>query len=241
MVWVKVLGHSTRNIVDLANWWKARDLTLRGKVLIIKSLGISKFQYLSSLVTIPKHVVKEVDKILYEFIWNGKSDKVKRKIFEQDFKQGGYNMTSMGDTVISASVMWVKKYLDNVDREWKLTMEELCKVKNLRLFLMSNFDVNELPKDIPAYYSQSISNWSNMKSSTIIEPSNQCLWYNKRFRLGTKTAYNERLMSIGMWVVSDLFDNTGVIPFSIWMKRGALELDRIMWYGILKCIKHEWK
>ena len=38
------------------HWWKAGDLSLRGKVLIVKALALSKFQY--SLVTIPEHIIR---------------------------------------------------------------------------------------------------------------------------------------------------------------------------------------
>ena len=58
------------------HWWKARDLLLRGKVLIVKTLALSKFQYLASLVTIPEHVFRQVSSMVYELIWNGKTDKV---------------------------------------------------------------------------------------------------------------------------------------------------------------------
>ena len=71
------------------HWWKARDLSLRGKVLIVKALALSKFQYLASLATIPEHIIRQVNSMVYEFIWNGKTDKVKRHLFEQEFKRGG--------------------------------------------------------------------------------------------------------------------------------------------------------
>jgi hypothetical protein len=93
---------------------------------------------------------------------------------------------------------------------------------------------------MPDYYLQSINNWSDMASDSL-DPANQCLWYNKNLNLGAKTVYNERLMSIGMWVIGDLFDSTGVISFDTWLKRGALERDRIMFYGILKGISNTWK
>ena len=104
-------------------WWKARDLSLRGKVLIIKALALSKFHFLASLITIPQDIITQVNTIIYNFISNGKTDKVKRNIFEQDFKHGGYKMTSLNDIVAAASVMWVQKYLDNNEREWKYTLE----------------------------------------------------------------------------------------------------------------------
>ena len=60
------------------HWWKARDLSLTGRVLIVKALVLSRFQYLASLVNIPENIIKQVNRIVYEFIWSGKTDKVRR-------------------------------------------------------------------------------------------------------------------------------------------------------------------
>ena len=40
-------------------------------------------------------------------------------------------MISLNDIVAAASVMWVQKYLDNNEREWKYTLEFFSKRKNL--------------------------------------------------------------------------------------------------------------
>ena len=50
------------------HWWKARNLSLRGKVLIVKALTLSTFQYFASLVTIPEPVNRQVNSMIYEFI-----------------------------------------------------------------------------------------------------------------------------------------------------------------------------
>ena len=56
------------------------------------TLALSKFQYLASLVNIPENIIKQVNRIVYEFIWSGKTDKVKRILFEQNYNKGGYKM-----------------------------------------------------------------------------------------------------------------------------------------------------
>ena len=61
------------------NVWKQRNLTLFGKIQIIKSFGISKFIYLFSSVLIPTWVVKEIETIFYNFLWKGK-DRVRRNV-----------------------------------------------------------------------------------------------------------------------------------------------------------------
>ena len=54
-------------------------------------------------------------------------------------------MINFTDIITASSVMWVQKYLDYTEREWKHTLEWFSNRKNLKLFLMSNFDVEELP------------------------------------------------------------------------------------------------
>ena len=45
---------------------------------------------------------------MYDFIWNGKADKVKRNLFEQEFKNGGYKVINFTDIITASSVMWVQ-------------------------------------------------------------------------------------------------------------------------------------
>ena len=225
------------------HWWKARDLSLNGKVLIIKSLALSKFQYLVSLVHIPQNVVKLVNSIIYEFIWNGKTDKVKRNLFEQDYRKGGYKMTNLSDIITSSSIMWVKNYLDNIEREWKNTFESFSKKKNLRLFLASNFDIDEIPTTMPTYYIDALKAWASVATQpvqSLEDIQNQCLWYNRELKVGLQSAYSENLFSSGMWFVGDLFQEGNVIPFDVWLKRGVNESLRMKWYSIVRCVQNRW-
>ena len=43
-----------------------------------------------------------------------------------------------------------------------------------------------------------------------------------------------------MWYVGDLFEGGNVIPFDTWRQRGAREVDRMIWCGIVKCITKKW-
>ena len=133
---------------------------------MIKALALSKVQYLASLVTIPDHVIKQVNSILYEFIWNGKTDKVERNLFEQKFKNGGCKMINFTAIITASSIMWVQKYLDYTEREWKHTLEWFSNRNNLRLFLKSNFDVEELSTHLPRYYINAIRNWSRLSGQS---------------------------------------------------------------------------
>ena len=109
-------------------------------------------------------------------------------------------MINLEDIITAASIIWIKKYLDNTERDWKHTLEWLSKRKNLRVFLMSNYDVNELPSYMSKYYLTPFQKWSKLSSKTD-SIKEQCLWYNKGIKVGKKSVFCSNLFSIGMWFV----------------------------------------
>ena len=44
------------------------------------------------MLHVPEDIISKINSMLFEFIWNGKADKVKRKIIIQDYSEGGLKM-----------------------------------------------------------------------------------------------------------------------------------------------------
>ena len=61
------------------NLWTTRNLTLIGRICIVKTLAISKLVYNTSVFTMPPNFTDKVNDICFKFIWNFKPDKVKRQ------------------------------------------------------------------------------------------------------------------------------------------------------------------
>ena len=61
------------------NNWKRRKLTLLGKINIVKSMGLSKLIYNASVLPVPKNFCDQVNKVTFNFIWNNKMAKIKKK------------------------------------------------------------------------------------------------------------------------------------------------------------------
>ena len=65
------------------NLWLSRDLTLYGKSLLAKTLGVSQLVYAASLLSVPNAVTKIVQTELFSFQWKNKKDKIKRAVIYQ--------------------------------------------------------------------------------------------------------------------------------------------------------------
>ena len=100
--------------------WKSRGLTLYGKVLIIKSLGLSNLIYSISNVNVPKDIGPMVKDKMSRFLWKNKKDKIKRTSMYQDLSTGGLRMVDIELTIKSLRLAWIKRLLFRDNCNWKI-------------------------------------------------------------------------------------------------------------------------
>ena len=94
----------SKKIIDMRKMlfpWKHRKLTLNGRVLILKSLAVSQIIHLASLLPFPDDLSQEIEQMIYEFLWNGKTHKVKKDVIIQDFKEGGHKMIDIRSLIMT--------------------------------------------------------------------------------------------------------------------------------------------
>ena len=80
-------------IKKLISIWSSRALTPYGKVVIIKSLLMSKITHiLLSLPTPSDRMFAQLDNIFFGFIWGNKPPKFRREIVEANIVEGGLKL-----------------------------------------------------------------------------------------------------------------------------------------------------
>ena len=77
----KIFLVTVENIEKLLNVWRQRDLTLEGKIIVFKTLAISKIVHVAYLSTVPKAIIENLEKLQTDFLWNRKKSKNKSKNF----------------------------------------------------------------------------------------------------------------------------------------------------------------
>jgi hypothetical protein len=70
--------------------WNKRNLTIEGKILVAKTFGISQTLYTMQNTCYDDIHLKEIEKCLYQFIWNG-TDRIKRSLLKKSYRDGGLN------------------------------------------------------------------------------------------------------------------------------------------------------
>lgn len=74
----KIFFDKLGSLKKTLNMWSQRDLSIAGRINIIKTLALSKLVFICSVMNTPKEFSKEVDKITFDFICDHKPAKIKK-------------------------------------------------------------------------------------------------------------------------------------------------------------------
>ena len=193
--------------------WRMRNLTLEEKITIFKTLAISKIIHLSLVTNVPTQIIKELNKIQKEFIWNGSNLKNKHSTLCNKYENGGLKNVDILSKVISLQCSWVKR-LYNSSHSWKIILSHLINTylgKNFKFHSNLCIPANKI-KRFPIYYKQIFKRWIENLSSSPSLPSaiaSQIIWYNKCIKVDNKTLHNFKISRKDINYVGQLFKCDG--------------------------------
>ena len=140
--------------------WKMRRLTLEGKIVIFKTIAISKIVFQAFITTVPKHIVNELKKIQKAFFWNNSSPKIKHETLCNDYKAGGLKNVDIPSKIIALQCSWIRRLYDNSFHEWKLIRLYLIEKSfdaSIKFHSNLHFKSNKI-KFFPSFYKQTLRN-----------------------------------------------------------------------------------
>lgn len=97
------------------NLWKMRKLKLRGKVIVVNCLILSRINHVLSALDLPMWVVKEINRAIDIFLWDGKQAKIRHKVLTNGYKDGGLKLIDVEVKKRALRVKTIKKYLFGKD------------------------------------------------------------------------------------------------------------------------------
>ena len=109
--YIKVLSiffTTSRRHLECLNWnfqieklakrlesWKFRNLSLKGKSMIINSLALSGLWYTGSVVPLLAWAEKKINQVIFDFLWSGKNQQIKREVCYLPYELGGLNVVNV--------------------------------------------------------------------------------------------------------------------------------------------------
>jgi hypothetical protein len=85
----------------------------------VSSLILPNITFIGSCTIIPKEYIQTFKNIVYEFLWKGKKDPVKRSVLSNDYLEGGLKMTNIDTYIKALQIKWILRLLENSNDNWK--------------------------------------------------------------------------------------------------------------------------
>ena len=170
-----------------------RNLTIEGKVLVFKSLAVSKIVHLSLITTVPHAIINQLN-VKKSFIWNGKNPKIKHSTLSNSYEDGGLKEVDVITKVSSLQCTWIKRLHDEDFHEWKIIPSYLIKTifcENFKFYPCLDPSIRSL-KNVPDFLKEMITNWAKCLSCSPSLPSAilfQLLWFNSNIKTDNKSIF----------------------------------------------------
>ena len=154
-----------RSMEKILNIWKCRRLTLIGKINIVKTLALSKLIFNSSNLYLPLHVIDAANKMIFDFIWEGKPPKIKKSTIIGEKANGGLKMIDFGLMAIALKITWIQRIRQTSDAAWKVIPEyALSHLGGFAFLLDCRYDLNLLQlHDLPPFYHSVLKYWQDYR------------------------------------------------------------------------------
>ena len=156
--------------------------------------------YKASLIAVSEDLIKDVNKLLYGFIWKG-NVKIKRTALINDIENGGLKMLDVQSMILSQRVVALKQFIEDYNSPWKSILETFLGDIGGKFILCCNFDTRKLPIDLMDFYKDCLNAWSDINTSNVVSNDdvvNQTIWNNKFILIESKSCYRKHLVAYGI-------------------------------------------
>ena len=208
----------------------------------IKSLIISKIVHiLIALPTPSSKLFKKINKMLYDFLWDGKPDKIKRHTAKLSLENGGLGMIDIELFDKAMKLTWLRRLI-NSNSTWKTVIHKIYpdlsyinQFGDWYIYNLSKNVNNPFWKNVLMYFSQFNSKF---KISSIEELKATCFQLNNTFKIGNSPIDNAILKSVNIYYVNQLMNDNDFLSHEEFEQKFEVQIDYLTYYSIIRCLKN---
>ena len=218
---------------SLLKVWKARDLSLLGRILILNTLVASLFVYRMSVIrNIPDTWFSKMRRLFTDFVWKGGKHKIKWEIVTGNKEDGGLGLVDLTTKEKACKIAWVvKAYKSKMLTSLVEGIMQIKYSKNIWLAKLSQKDCENYC-NLDNFWGDVFVLWQKLckidwkqQGNVLSEPI--CL--NSDIRIEKNIIYKEMLMEKGIAHISDLIENNQIITWLQFKQKFP---------GILTCLEY---
>lgn len=194
-------------IKSICSTWSNRNLSMKGKVLIISALLSSILQYPCSTSITPTRLLLEYKKITTDFFWNNKRGKVAYKVLIQDVSDGGIKLPDLSTRVQTTHLYWIKFLWENPDSLMALMLTHYLQFDDIHSLILCKTNLaSRLPSHCK-FLRALLATWAHLhirEPMDDVEVLKEMLWHNEYIQIQQRTVLWTHWREAGIVHINDL-------------------------------------
>jgi hypothetical protein len=114
---------ATEKINKIINYWKRFDLSMIGRITVIKTLILPQVAFIGTILNPPDNWAEKLNNVCEKFVLG--SEKISKTKLYIPPKFGGIGLINIGDFLTALKCTWLKKALLSTDDNWKITIRSV--------------------------------------------------------------------------------------------------------------------
>ena len=241
------LGTKISEIRGTLDRWSQRDLSLKGRITVCKSLIISKLVYILSCAMIPDVRLKSIQSLIMRYVWRGRPPKVKAKVLCQRIADGGLSAVDTRATYTSLKLSWIRRLL-NGNTSWIRVFQARCYPYAIKDLLMSRITREGMTRfRLSEFYVDLLLEYRKLNRlpvpSTAAQMSKELVWFNPEITINGKSFFEKEMYSSGIKYVGDVVDCRGrMLSYDRFRRKYPMcNVGFLKYCGIISSIPRVWK
>lgn len=195
--------------------WNHRELSYKGKALVINGLLTSTLWYTATSSAIPSGIISEIEQAIYGFFWDNKTPLTNRDILALPTSEGGFNVHKIHWKIEALCLNTLRRLLDPTPAHWKLFTQYFLRISNTqlgKLALATTYSLAHINNDIPTFHQELLRAWSAHRPhhtrinipDALPDILNEPLFCNDLLSLDGTPLYNKDWINAGLTQIKDI-------------------------------------
>ena len=157
--------------------------------------------YVFSVLPTPQEFIKQLNTIIYNFLWNGPY-KIARLAVINDIKYGGLRLTDIETSIISLRLAWLGRIHSPGRIPWKAFLDYLLENYGGTFFVSCNYNMRDYNIN-SSFYSELLQWWDDFRNafSTLPLTAENIIWNNKLIKIDGKSIYYHNYVKIDRYFI----------------------------------------
>lgn len=190
--------------------WRHRDLSYKGKALVINGLLTSTLWYNATSLPVPSWAIAQIEESIYNFFWSYKRHLVNKDILALPVQHGGFNIPRIKTKIQSLRLNTLRRLLSAEDAHWKHFVTHFFRISHMnlgKLSLVLDFSTRQIGRDVPIFHKELLLAWQEHKhllTRTNIPDNVQNILNEPLFQNELITFNDQPLPAIADWVAAGI-------------------------------------